>query len=52
MKVVKKIAEKILSYCGKCGGCPIGKIMDAQVERKGDTQAKKRLGQGAKNQSP
>ena len=35
MKVVKKIAEKILSYCGKCGGCPIGKIMDAQVKTEG-----------------
>ena len=45
MKVVKKIAEKILSYCGKCGGCPIGKIMDAQVETGGKdkTLAKKTL---------
>jgi hypothetical protein len=43
MKIVSKIAEKISSYCSKCGGCPMAKIMDAQVERKGDTSEKKSL---------
>jgi len=32
MKIISKITEKILSYCSTCGGCPMGKIMDAQAE--------------------
>jgi len=43
MKIVSKIAEKILSYCSTCGGCPIGKIMDAQAEtgKKDNTPTKR-----------
>jgi len=54
MKFVSKIAEKILSHCSKCGGCPVGKIMDAQaeIEGKGNPTAKKALKREAKNQSP
>jgi len=33
MKIISKIAEKILSYCSQCGGCPIGKIMDVPPEK-------------------
>jgi molybdopterin synthase catalytic subunit len=30
MKIVGKVAEKILGHCSKCGGCPMAKLMDAQ----------------------
>lgn len=53
MRIVSKIAEKILSHCSKCGGCPIAKLMDAQAETGGkdDTPAKKALRREAKSQS-
>ncbi len=35
MKFVSKIAEKILGYCSKCGGCPMAKMIDAQAETGG-----------------
>ena len=42
MKIVSKIAKKILNHCSKCGGCPMAKIMDAQAEtgEKGSTTSK------------
>jgi hypothetical protein len=53
MKIVSKIAEKILCHCSKCGGCPVAKIMDAQAEAGGKdkTLAKKTLRQETKGQS-
>jgi len=51
MKIGRQIAEKILSHCSKCGGCPVAKLMDAQSEGKGSTQGKKTLGQKSKGQS-
>jgi len=52
MKIASKIAEKILSYCSKCGGCPMSKIMDAQLEigGKDSTPAKKTLRREAQSQ--
>ncbi len=43
MKIVSKIAEKILSHCSKCGGCPIAKIRDTQAETKDNTSSKKSM---------
>ena len=51
MKIISKIAEKILSHCSKCGQCPMAKIVDTQAEPgvKGETPTKKTLAQEAKN---
>jgi len=35
VKIVRRIAKKILNHCSKCGGCPMAKIMDAQAETGG-----------------
>jgi len=45
MKIVSKIAEKILSHCSECGGYPIAKIRDAQAETKDNTSSKKSMRQ-------
>ena len=54
MKIARQIAEKTLSHCSQCGGCPMAKIMDTQMEteREGQSPAKKTLRQGAQSQSP
>jgi len=43
VKIVSKIAEKILSHCIKCGGCPIARMMDAQAEIEDNTSLKAQL---------
>jgi len=50
MKIITKVAEKILSHCSKCGGCPIAKIMDAQAETKDETSSKAQLDKESKMQ--
>jgi hypothetical protein len=50
MKIVNKIAGKILSHCSKCGSCPMAKIIDAQAETKDDTSSKAQLEKESKMQ--